>query len=219
MASQNDELVKCACARAFARARAASRFLPTGLFSLECPSGCRACCDSHRRRHHSSESTTRRAALHFIEAAVSSRSCGGVHARSTAELDGAHDESRNLTHACLPSRGPNTSGIEDLREKREEINQQIVDENDEKSKVESDLTVLSKRLTTLKDSIARKVRQFTASSLFTASVLLPHVLFRVFLTLTCVVRLAEPIRPPHRNHRPPRGTITIRRFRRRKRRT
>ena len=61
---------------------------------------------------------------------------------------------------------PNTSGIEDLREKREEINQQIVDENDEKSKVESDLTVLSKRLTTLKDSIARKVRQFTASSLF-----------------------------------------------------
>ena len=38
MASQNDELVR-ACARAFARARAASRFLPTGLFSLECPRG------------------------------------------------------------------------------------------------------------------------------------------------------------------------------------
>ena len=50
------------------------------------------------------------------------------------------------------------AGIEDLREKREEINQQITDEEDEKSKVQSDLTVLSKRLTTLNDSIARKVR-------------------------------------------------------------
>mmetsp|Transcript_20301 Transcript_20301/g.50713 ORF Transcript_20301/g.50713 Transcript_20301/m.50713 type:complete len:116 (+) Transcript_20301:311-658(+) len=47
--------------------------------------------------------------------------------------------------------------IEDLRDKREEINKQISKEEDEKAKVQNDLTVLSKRLTTLNDSIARKV--------------------------------------------------------------
>lgn len=51
------------------------------------------------------------------------------------------------------------AGIEDLRDKREEINKQISREEDEKAKVQNDLTVLSKRLTTLNDSIARKVRR------------------------------------------------------------
>lgn len=45
-----------------------------------------------------------------------------------------------------------------MRDKREEINKQICKEEDEKAKVQNDLTVLSKRLTTLNDSIARKVR-------------------------------------------------------------
>ena len=61
------------------------------------------------------------------------------------------------------------AGIEDLREKREEINQQITDEEDEKSKVQSDLTVLSKRLTTLNDSIARKVRTRETKLPFTSA--------------------------------------------------
>lgn len=56
---------------------------------------------------------------------------------------------------CLSS---SYAGIEDLRDKREEINKQICKEEDEKAKVQNDLTVLSKRLTTLNDSIARKVR-------------------------------------------------------------
>ena len=69
------------------------------------------------------------------------------------------DKITNSRSRIFP-RVPTTAnaGIEDLREKREEINQQITDEEDEKSKVQSDLTVLSKRLTTLNDSIARKVR-------------------------------------------------------------
>ena len=71
----------------------------------------------------------------------------------------SRDKSTNSRSRDFP-RVPTTAnaGIEDLREKREEINQQITDEEDEKSKVQSDLTVLSKRLTTLNDSIARKVR-------------------------------------------------------------
>lgn len=52
-----------------------------------------------------------------------------------------------------------------MREKREEINKQINKEEDEKAKVQNDLTVLSKRLTTLNESIARKVRQITVHDL------------------------------------------------------
>jgi|TARA_B110000879_G_C10962670_1_gene428204 hypothetical protein len=65
---------------------------------------------------------------------------------------------KSRSHVSSPRPDDHNAGIEDLREKREEINQQITDEEDEKSKVQSDLTVLSKRLTTLNDSIARKVR-------------------------------------------------------------
>lgn len=46
--------------------------------------------------------------------------------------------------------------IEDLREKRDEINRQIMKEEEEKSKIQNDLAVLTKRLSHLNDSIARK---------------------------------------------------------------
>jgi len=83
---------------------------------------------------------------------------------------GLATKSRTLAHSFFP-RVPTTAnaGIEDLREKREEINQQITDEEDEKSKVQSDLTVLSKRLTTLNDSIARKVRTRETKLPFTSA--------------------------------------------------
>lgn len=47
--------------------------------------------------------------------------------------------------------------IEDLREKREEIQRQVVKEEEEKAKIQSDLAVLNKRLAQLNDSIARKL--------------------------------------------------------------
>ena len=73
------------------------------------------------------------------------------------------EESENKLKLNLPCPPQNClssscAGIEDLRDKREEINKQICKEEDEKAKVQNDLTVLSKRLTTLNDSIARKVR-------------------------------------------------------------
>ena len=82
----------------------------------------------------------------------------------------SRDKSTNSRSRDFP-RVPTTAnaGIEDLREKREEINQQITDEEDEKSKVQSDLTVLSKRLTTLNDSIARKVRTRETKLPFTSA--------------------------------------------------
>eukprot|EP00854_Cymbomonas_tetramitiformis_P027491 gene27491-33907_t len=47
--------------------------------------------------------------------------------------------------------------LEDLRDKRDEINRQIQREEEEKAKIQNDLTVLTKRLAQINDSIARKV--------------------------------------------------------------
>jgi len=47
--------------------------------------------------------------------------------------------------------------LEDLRDKREEINKQVMREEEEKTKIQNDLTVLTKRLAQINDSIARKV--------------------------------------------------------------
>ena len=87
-------------------------------------------------------------------------SLASAHLTRIGELDGLLSVSsgRQITKSEYPlTNSPPVSGIEDLREKREEINEQITLEEDEKSKVQGDLTVLSKRLTTLNDSIARKV--------------------------------------------------------------
>ncbi len=48
-------------------------------------------------------------------------------------------------------------GIEDLREKREEVQKQIRDEEGEKAKLQQDLQVLTKRLAHINDGLARKV--------------------------------------------------------------
>lgn len=51
-------------------------------------------------------------------------------------------------------------GIEDLREKREEVGKQIREEEVEKAKVQQDLQVLTKRLAHINDSLARKVSEY-----------------------------------------------------------
>lgn len=66
------------------------------------------------------------------------------------------------THLVI--RSTNTSsyniGIEDLREKREEVGKQIREEEGEKAKVQQDLQVLTKRLAHINDSLARKVSEY-----------------------------------------------------------
>ena len=54
-----------------------------------------------------------------------------------------------------PRRG---AGIEDLREKREEINKNIGSDEQEKAKIQNDLAILTKRLSQLNDKLARQVR-------------------------------------------------------------
>jgi Sjoegren syndrome nuclear autoantigen 1 len=46
--------------------------------------------------------------------------------------------------------------IEDLREKREEVNKQILKEEEEKAKIQKDLAILTERLSKLNESLQRK---------------------------------------------------------------
>ena len=48
--------------------------------------------------------------------------------------------------------------IDDLREKREEINRQILKEEEEKAKIQRDLSILTERLSKINESLARKVQ-------------------------------------------------------------
>ena len=49
-----------------------------------------------------------------------------------------------------------TLGIEDLREKREEVNRQILKEEEEKAKIQKDLSILTDRLSKINESLSRK---------------------------------------------------------------
>lgn len=48
--------------------------------------------------------------------------------------------------------------IEDLREKREEINKQILKEEEEKAKIQRDLSILTDRLSHINEGLARKIQ-------------------------------------------------------------
>jgi Sjoegren syndrome nuclear autoantigen 1 len=48
--------------------------------------------------------------------------------------------------------------IEDLREKREEINRQILKDEEEKAKIQRDLSSLTDRLSKINETLARKIQ-------------------------------------------------------------
>jgi Sjoegren syndrome nuclear autoantigen 1 len=56
-------------------------------------------------------------------------------------------------------------GIEDLREKRDEVMKSLREDETEKVKVQQDLAVLTKRLSQLNESISKKVMYSTACSM------------------------------------------------------
>mmetsp|Transcript_5183 Transcript_5183/g.6534 ORF Transcript_5183/g.6534 Transcript_5183/m.6534 type:complete len:112 (+) Transcript_5183:316-651(+) len=48
--------------------------------------------------------------------------------------------------------------IEDLREKREEVNRAILKEEEEKAKIQKDLSILTDRLSKLNENLSRRVQ-------------------------------------------------------------
>ena len=53
------------------------------------------------------------------------------------------------------------SCIEDLREKREELNRTILREEEEKAKIQKDLSVLTDRLTKINENLAKRLQART----------------------------------------------------------
>ena len=65
---------------------------------------------------------------------------------------------QTLLFSFLPSFFPFSLGIEDLREKREEINRQLGSDEQEKAKIQNDLAILTRRLAHLNEKLSRQVR-------------------------------------------------------------
>ena len=63
------------------------------------------------------------------------------------------------THTSLTERptAPERAGIEDLREKREAVNTAILKEEEEKAKIQKDLSILTDRLSKINEALARRV--------------------------------------------------------------
>ena len=61
-------------------------------------------------------------------------------------------QSRHLLFLFLPN-----SGIEDLREKREEINRTLASDEQEKAKIQNDLAILTRRLAHLNEKLSRQI--------------------------------------------------------------
>ncbi|KAL1504517.1 hypothetical protein AB1Y20_022341 [Prymnesium parvum] len=51
--------------------------------------------------------------------------------------------------------------IEDLRQKREELNRSIAADEEEKAKIQNDLRILTERLSRINDNLARKIASRT----------------------------------------------------------
>lgn len=93
-------------------------------------------------------------------------------------LLGLHDQSRGLAgwhnrnkqYCCF-------AGIEDLKEKREQILKQIQDEENEKQKIQQELAALTQRLSRINESLARKV---------SSNKQLPYLVWRMVCLLTVV---------------------------------
>eukprot|EP00310_Coccolithus_braarudii_P013998 CAMPEP_0183350938 /NCGR_PEP_ID=MMETSP0164_2-20130417/22126_1 /TAXON_ID=221442 /ORGANISM="Coccolithus pelagicus ssp braarudi, Strain PLY182g" /LENGTH=112 /DNA_ID=CAMNT_0025522977 /DNA_START=67 /DNA_END=405 /DNA_ORIENTATION=- len=88
------------------------------------------------------------------------------------------------------------SCIEELREKREELNRSIAADEEEKAKIQNDLRILTERLSRINDNLARKIASRTEydktiteteaaySKILESSQTLLHVLKRESVNLT-----------------------------------
>jgi len=86
--------------------------------------------------------------------------------------------------------------IEDLREKREEVNRSIAKDEEEKAKIQNDLRILTERLARINDNLARKITsrneydktiqetEAAYSKIMESSQTLLHVLKRESVNLT-----------------------------------
>ena len=78
------------------------------------------------------------------------------------DIFGGHDflsstANSNSNNYCLYSQLNPLSGIEDLCTKRDELQKQILSEEEEKTKIQNDVRILTERLAKINESLARKI--------------------------------------------------------------
>ena len=78
--------------------------------------------------------------------------------RRAAAAAATHTHTHTHTHARADRLTvPERAGIEDLREKREAVNTAILKEEEEKAKIQKDLSILTDRLSKINEALARRV--------------------------------------------------------------
>ena len=98
-------------------------------------------------------------------AGSAAKGCQADDAARAASDDGARRRRRDThthTHTHTHARAdrltvPERAGIEDLREKREAVNTAILKEEEEKAKIQKDLSILTDRLSKINEALARRV--------------------------------------------------------------
>ena len=112
--------------------------------------------------------------------------------------------------------------IEDLREKREEVNRQILKEEEEKAKIQKDLAILTERLSKINESLQRKqqarseydqtIQETEAAymKILESSQTLLHVLKRESVNLVrCVCRVVRVVRFQNRCYGLRSGSVAV----------
>ena len=83
-----------------------------------------------------------------------------VEATRRAAAAATHTHTHTHTHTRVENGRPTLperAGIEDLREKREAVNTAILKEEEEKAKIQKDLSILTDRLSKINEALARRV--------------------------------------------------------------
>ena len=74
-----------------------------------------------------------------------------------AQLQGYNNELIKCKHLPNDPLSLSLSGIEDLSAKRDELHRQVLQEEEEKQRVQHDLHILTERLAAINESLARKI--------------------------------------------------------------
>jgi len=98
------------------------------------------------------ECVAQRAVAQVVNSSTHSQRAAGGFSRDASMSEGASLQNYNSELVKC---------IEDLREKREELNKSIAADEEEKAKIQNDLRILTERLSRINDNLARKIASRT----------------------------------------------------------
>ena len=96
----------------------------------------------------------------YVGRKAAKRTARRASRRHAAPPPPRHTHTHTHTHTRVENGRPTVperAGIEDLREKREAVNTAILKEEEEKAKIQKDLSILTDRLSKINEALARRV--------------------------------------------------------------